>query len=218
LFVEAGPLELMSEELWPGAQAAASQQQQHQQPEQQQDGQQAGDVLSNSTVVGRSDGSSATSVPALARLAEATAAADSDDEEGAADPSDCALEHAAARAAGAAGTAGPTAARAADAWEGASETGSEGSGSSLVAFDLQDDLSAEQWWGPDGLGPVDSKALGLRTIAAALRKQDDMWGALEALKKVGVEVSPGTGPTGPSRFATGTEGLPMRCRWSCAFG
>jgi hypothetical protein len=63
---------------------------------------------------------------------------------------------------------------------------SEGSVSSLVAFDLQEDLAAEQWWGPDGLGPVDSKALTLRTLAAALRKQDDLAGALEALSKVGM--------------------------------
>jgi hypothetical protein len=74
-----------------------------------------------------------------------------------------------------------------DAWEegGSDAEGSdEGSASSLVAFDLQEDLAAEQWWGPDGLGPVDSKGLGLRALAAALRKQDDVDGALAALRKV----------------------------------
>lgn len=193
MFEDAGPLELMGEELWPGAAAVGVQQgcnsnsadssssttgnglslrQQHQglEGEQQQQQQLNGHD-------GGSSGSSTTTFKALARLAEATAQPDSDDEEDV--RQDVSLSQQ------------PTASAAAAAVDHTLHAGSsnsdsddEGSGSSLLAFDLQEDVCAEVWWGPDGMGPVDAKGLGLRALAAALRKQDDAAGALEALKKV----------------------------------
>jgi hypothetical protein len=43
---------------------------------------------------------------------------------------------------------------------------------------------ADAWWGPDGLGLPEGKQLSLRGLAAALRKQDGVNGALEALSRV----------------------------------
>jgi hypothetical protein len=183
MFEGAGPLHLIPEEVWPGAvadQVTARCVGLGQQQQQQQHGisQQQQQLQGPPGAAGRSS----RTVKALARLAEATEGSDSDDEEAllpapaAAAAADCATSHATTAAAAVGSDAD---------WESGSVADSEGSASSLVAFDLNENLSAEQWWGPDGLGPVDSKGLGLRALSAALRKQDDVAGALEALKKVG---------------------------------
>lgn len=49
---------------------------------------------------------------------------------------------------------------------------------------LQDDMSTESWWGPDGLGVPESGSLSLRGLAAAVRKTDDLDAVLNALAKV----------------------------------
>jgi hypothetical protein len=46
---------------------------------------------------------------------------------------------------------------------------------------------ADAWWGPDGLGLPEGKQLSLRGLAAALSKQDEVNGALEALSRVSYE-------------------------------
>ncbi|KAF8067273.1 Telo2 [Scenedesmus sp. PABB004] len=183
LFDDAGDLALMPEEVWPGAlhgaaeagaaaRAAAEAQAAAQAPP--AGGGDAGAQEEEEEASGRFE--------ALRRLHEAAREPDSDDEEGwgaaAAGPGPAAPVGAVGGAAAAAG-AGDDA---------ASDAGSEGSASSLVAFDLREDAAAEAWWGADGLGPRAGTPASLRGLAAALRKHDDMAAALEALARVEVLV------------------------------
>lgn len=209
LFEEAGELGLMLEEIWPealGAKGVATFQQQQQQkdassPADKDDGRST--TSSSTTNPGNSNSSK---YEALNRLHEALASPepDSDDEH---DTAAAINSKSAAAAHGAmqpqnpqAGFSSPAAANGtykstisnnraegsdADA-DDSDDALSEGSVSSLVAFDLAEDLSAESWWGPDGLGIPEGESLSLRGLAAAVRKQDDGEAVLNALAKVRV--------------------------------
>jgi hypothetical protein len=211
LFEEAGELQLLADELWPGALDHAALPP-HQQQAMPQQGKQSDAGNGSSAAAGAANGEletdSSSKFGALQRLQQAALETDSDDEEDTAPA-------AAAATAGAAGTRTTTHpaqqqnglkhssstsnSKAAiipnssatgvvsvddDADDSASDAGSEGSASSLVAFDLAEEAGADSWWGPDGLGLPEGKQLSLRGVAAALRKQDDVNGALEALSRV----------------------------------
>jgi hypothetical protein len=234
LFEEAGELQLLADEVWPGAQDQVAllplqQQAVPQQGKQGDDGNGSGAAASAATGVCETDSSS--NFGALQRLQQAALETDSDDEEDTA-PAAAAAAGAAGGAAGSSTTHRPVhqqngfkhpisssskqAAKSPnntatgvvsvddDDDDSASDAGSEGSASSLVAFDLAEEAGADAWWGPDGLGLPEGKQLSLRGVAAALRKQDDVNGALEALSRVSCE-----GHTFDSKS--------LRCTGSCPF-
>jgi hypothetical protein len=193
LFEEAGELQLLPDELWPGA---IGQQQQQQQPvtdEQSGIGGATanGDAAGSNALAADDISSSSSKFGALQRLQEAALEADSDDEEDTAAAAAAAAGRSSQQPQQKLSNGSNQAAHNNKLYDSsygdddsASEAGSEGSASSLVAFDLAEEPAADAWWGPDGLGLPEGKQLSLRGLAAALRKQDDVNGALEALSRV----------------------------------
>lgn len=187
LFEEAGQLQLMPEELWPGA--PGQNQQQQQQP--------ITPGTDHEADLGGTDLGNGSNYTALLRLQQVSAEPDSDDDDAnlvddikhkTASPCHtnsikaatvtCLDQEAATEQRGA-GKASP-----AEDDGGLSDADSDVSASSLIAFDLEEDQAAEDWWAPDGLGLPEGKPLSLRGVAAALRKQDDVDAVLDALRKV----------------------------------
>jgi hypothetical protein len=205
LFEEAGELQLLADELWPGAHDYAALPQLQQQAVPQHGKQSNGGNVSGAAADaanGTLESDSSSKFGALQRLQQAALETDSDDEEDAASAGAGAgastahhpvhqqngFKHPSSSSSKAANLANGTATGVVsaedDADDSASDAGSEGSASSLVAFDLAEEPGVDAWWGPDGLGLPDGKQLSLRGLAAALRKQDDVNGALEALSRV----------------------------------
>ncbi|WIA12879.1 hypothetical protein OEZ85_006500 [Tetradesmus obliquus] len=195
LFEEAGELPLLPDELWPGAldQQQQQQQQQHGDWSVQDDKVGNGHATASGEAASAEVAASSSKFGALQRLQEAALEADSDDEEDASTAAAAGRglhgpqqqqqnglkHHTTQHSIGASDADGAD-----DDDDSASDAGSEGSASSLVAFDLAEEPAADAWWGPDGLGLPEGKQLSLRGLAAALRKQDDVNGALEALRRV----------------------------------
>eukprot|EP00775_Hariotina_reticulata_P002036 gene2036-2358_t len=192
LFEEAGQLQLMPEELWPGA------------PGHKQQQQQPHTTDSDHKALSRAALADGGGYPAaLQRLQQVSAEPDSDDSDTECNTvSECRLETASLSprssmtnitAVSPGPDAGPqqlgaSCASAAEDNDDLSDGDSDVSASSLMAFDLQEDQAAEDWWSPDGLGLPEGKPLSLRAVAAALRKQDDADAVLDALRKVEVLV------------------------------
>jgi hypothetical protein len=199
LFEEAGQLQLMPEELWPGAPGQNHQQQQQQPPPITPGADHGADL-------GGTDLGNSSSYTALLRLQQVSAEPDSDDDDAGLNMVDdnkhktaspchtnsikaatvtCPDGEAVTEQRGA-GQASP-----AEDDGGLSDADSDVSASSLIAFDLEEDQAAEDWWAPDGLGLPEGKPLSLRAVAAALRKQDDVDAVLDALRKVSRFMCPG---------------------------